>query len=91
MLFRMSAIERNELITYLHCMYLVYFRPHGHMRINSGIAPVSLHFHEAIGDHNNYRKLTSLKMGASDLNTVDQRHMKWVLRLNTNCDAAYGQ
>ena len=54
----MSIIERTELIIYLHCVHLVYFRPHGHMRINSGIEPVSLHLHEVIIYHNNHPKLT---------------------------------
>ena len=42
----MSTIERTELISNLHCIHLVYFRLHGHMRLNSGIEPVPLHLHE---------------------------------------------
>ena len=41
----MSAIERTELIInlFLNCTHLVCLRPHGHMQLNPGIAPVSLH------------------------------------------------
>ena len=59
----MSTAERTELIInlFLNCTYLVYLRLHGHMELNPGIAPVSLHLPEVIGHHNNYPKLTFLK------------------------------